>query len=236
MLAWPSISCTARRSPEDCSTCEANEWRSMCGCTSTASPAAAARPLIRRWTPAAKAACPSGRRRARSPGCREALANGEPPRQRRERGSAHRDDARLRALARDACFPGARVDRVHVEPRELGDAQSARIGQLEERAVPNARVRVVVEGDESRGVVRERASAACGLHVAPGCPCRDWRPPRGVARASRRTRATTTAAVRASAARVPFRAASRRGGGCPLRPDCRTRAGRERIEERQSRE
>ncbi len=25
MLEWPSISCTARRSPEDCSTCEAKE-------------------------------------------------------------------------------------------------------------------------------------------------------------------------------------------------------------------
>ena len=33
MLEWPSISCTARKSPDDCSTCEANEWRSTCGCT-----------------------------------------------------------------------------------------------------------------------------------------------------------------------------------------------------------
>lgn len=26
----PSISCTARKSPDDCNTCEANEWRSTC--------------------------------------------------------------------------------------------------------------------------------------------------------------------------------------------------------------
>ena len=38
MLAWPSISCTARKSPEDCSTCEAKEWRSMCGWTCRAKP------------------------------------------------------------------------------------------------------------------------------------------------------------------------------------------------------
>ena len=31
MLAWPSISCTARRSPDDCSRWLANEWRSACG-------------------------------------------------------------------------------------------------------------------------------------------------------------------------------------------------------------
>ena len=39
MLAWPSSSCTARRSPLDCSRWLANEWRSMCGCTGVARPA-----------------------------------------------------------------------------------------------------------------------------------------------------------------------------------------------------
>ena len=39
MLAWPSSSCTARRSPLDCSRWLAKEWRSMCGCTGVASPA-----------------------------------------------------------------------------------------------------------------------------------------------------------------------------------------------------
>ena len=38
MLAWPSSSCTARRSCEDCSRWLANEWRSMCGCTRSARP------------------------------------------------------------------------------------------------------------------------------------------------------------------------------------------------------
>src|SRR3989344_120192 len=38
MLAWPSISCTARRSPLDSSTWLANECRSMCGCTGTSIP------------------------------------------------------------------------------------------------------------------------------------------------------------------------------------------------------
>src|SRR5260221_259430 len=40
MLAWPSISCTARRSCEDCNKCVAKEWRSMCGCTCSPRPLA----------------------------------------------------------------------------------------------------------------------------------------------------------------------------------------------------
>ena len=46
--AWPSISCTARRSPDDCSTCDANEWRSMCGCTWRSSPCLTAHAASRR--------------------------------------------------------------------------------------------------------------------------------------------------------------------------------------------
>ena len=41
MLAWPSNSCTARRSPLDCSRCDAKLWRSMCGCTCVGKPACA---------------------------------------------------------------------------------------------------------------------------------------------------------------------------------------------------
>jgi len=37
-----SISCTARRSPLDCSTWDANEWRSTCGCTLLFSPSCSA--------------------------------------------------------------------------------------------------------------------------------------------------------------------------------------------------
>ena len=39
MLACPSSSCTARRSPLDCNRWLANEWRSMWGCTGAARPA-----------------------------------------------------------------------------------------------------------------------------------------------------------------------------------------------------
>src|SRR5262249_42772737 len=42
MLECPSISCTARRSPDDCSTWVANECRSMCGCTCWGKPSLSA--------------------------------------------------------------------------------------------------------------------------------------------------------------------------------------------------
>ena len=37
-MAWPSNSCTARKSWLDSSKCDANEWRNICGCTRISRP------------------------------------------------------------------------------------------------------------------------------------------------------------------------------------------------------
>ena len=143
----------------------------MCGCTSTASPAAAARQLdaalhlAGRQAPAA-----SGRRRARFRPAPRGAANRQPARQRLERRRAHRHDARLRALAGDADLARARVDGADVEAGELRDPQPARIRQLEERAVADAGIGGVLDGDQARRVVgrerlRQRARRARRAHA-----------------------------------------------------------------------
>ena len=63
MLAWPSSSCTARKSCDDCSMCVANEWRSMCGCTGWPSPARFAHAFRRPHTAAGAMRRPRDTRR-----------------------------------------------------------------------------------------------------------------------------------------------------------------------------
>ena len=111
--AWPSISCTLRRSAPPSSRWVANEWRRRCGCTRVgSSPASASLRRIRN-APARVSAPPralrnrSGRyRRSRcGPPEREVAAH------RLGRGPAERDDALLVALAEHPDDAPVEVDR-----------------------------------------------------------------------------------------------------------------------------
>ena len=98
MLAWPSSSCTARRSPLDCSRWLANEWRSMCGCTGVLSPACWLRWRRRAHTDAADRRAPrrptnSAPSASRAPkGCSRSAS------QARSAANAARPTGRLRRL------------------------------------------------------------------------------------------------------------------------------------------
>ena len=110
MSAWPSSSCTPRRSPLDSSRWVANEWRNICGCTCTPGPGGAPR-----CRPAAARRAPTSRRPPSAngtsaagiaPQVRVALTSAgaldEPLSQRVDRIAADRHDARLVALAEHA--------------------------------------------------------------------------------------------------------------------------------------
>ena len=100
MLAWPSSSCTARRSPLDCSRCDANECRSMCGCTCVGSPACSAWRFSRERTWLAVSRVPRLlTNSAGSPACASCAAQRQPLRERGQRCAADRHAAPLRALA-----------------------------------------------------------------------------------------------------------------------------------------
>ena len=101
MLAWPSSSCTARRSPLLCSRCEAKLWRSMCGCTWVGSPACSARPFSRErtWLAREPRAAPADEQRrlvGLRPSGRAAAARRAAP---ASAAGAHRHAAPLAALA-----------------------------------------------------------------------------------------------------------------------------------------
>ena len=174
MLAWPSMSCTARRSPDDCSTCEANEWRSTCGCTLTAVPTRSACAFRRSCTTRGEMRAP---RADRNSARRRRPAAGAPPArpQRVQRVAADRHPAHLAALAGDDHFarrPGrssrARRQRRRrpcvrdVEPGQFGHPQPARIHQLEHGAVAQVgrfRIGVRMRGRWRPGAPRRRPTA-----------------------------------------------------------------------------
>src|SRR3979490_1296016 len=138
MLAWPSISCTARRSCEDCSRWLANEWRSMCGCTRSARPRRRAQARSRTPTTAGEILLPRPpTNRAFSSGRGSLFSGGKPVLERFPRLAADRHDARLRSLARDRhlALPQVEPAVVDVERDELAQAQPRGVQQLEHRRV-----------------------------------------------------------------------------------------------------
>src|SRR5262245_11002673 len=141
MLAWPSISCTARRSCDDCSTWLAKEWRSICGCTCSPRPRRLAHrarrlPTVAGWMRRPRAPTNS----AFSPGAaRRAASHG-----------ADRYRTRLRALAGHRHLALAQVEPavVDVERDQLAQAQARRVKQLEHRLISLLRRRVFIGRSE----------------------------------------------------------------------------------------
>ena len=88
---------------------------------------------------------------------RHARAHREPRADGLERRGADRNDPLLRALAPDADFAGGEIDAIGIEPREFGEAQSRRIGELEQRPVAHGKRIVAGDLDQAHRLVgRER--------------------------------------------------------------------------------
>src|SRR3990172_4397598 len=126
MLAWPSNSCTARKSPLDSSRWLAKECRNICGCTGWPSPCA----------------------RAHRPRC----ARREPRTQRLQRQAADRHDTHFAALAGDAHGAVTRQI-IDIERDDFGETQSGRVEQLEQRAIAKSVSIGWRDIDETRGFV-----------------------------------------------------------------------------------
>ena len=185
--AWPSISCTERRSAPPSSRCVANECRSRCGWTrSGSSPAAPARRRRMRKAPARVSGAALGVEEQLRPvaAVEERPAAGEVAAQRLGRLAADRDDALLRALADAADEPPLEVDGGALEADRLADAQAGAVEQLDEGAVAErARRRAGGGLDQPLGLAgRERprqrprrrgsSSSAAGLSVR--APSSTW--------------------------------------------------------------
>ena len=223
--AWPSISCTARRSPDDCSTCDANEWRSMCGCTCRDRPwriAHSREPLLdraRRQPASAAADEHRGLARRRVRRARNASQRVD----RVARRGADRHDALLAALAEHAHFAARKIAAGDVELRELGQPQARRIGELEQRAIAQRERIVAVDRHELRrflGRQRRRQSARRFRRL----DARRTDRPRASGRArsgNGRTRATPRACARGCVRTVRARAASRRSASAARRVERR---------------
>ncbi len=172
--AWPSISCTERRSAPPSSRWVANEWRRRCGWTrSGSSPALPASRRRMRKAPARVSAPPwalrksSGRWRL----SRIRPAAGEVAAQRLDGLAPDRDDALLGALAEAADEPLLEIDAGALEPDRLAHAQARAVEQLDERPVAE-RARAGADGrlDQALGLAgrerpRQRAPAARQLEL-----------------------------------------------------------------------
>ena len=208
MLAWPSNSCTARRSPLDCSRWLANEWRSMCGCTGVARPASRLRRFrrcqmawaVRRvpWRPTKSAAC------SRLPPCSRNAS------QRSSASSALRPTGTVRRLlplpstwASPACRsiqPRGCAARHRVQPHQFAHAQAAAVQQFHHGRIARFQPGVGLVARVSRQLHRivdaqrlgqrlGRLGRAHVLHRIAGRPA-----PAGPAR--RRSRASPTGSAR----------------------------------------
>ena len=176
MSACPRSSCTPRRSRLDSSRCVAKEWRRRCGCTGTLRPLPAAQRPMRFWI----ARAPSRRpflpmKRAAGPVLRVRPALAQPGAQRRDGLAAHRQHARLRALAEHAHGPVGEVEVGDVEAGELREAQPRRVEQLQHREVADARGHPSACARGGLRPGRRRASsAAASRPSARGSRRRDW--------------------------------------------------------------
>ena len=125
-----------------------------------------------------RGACRAARRRARfSPG-RAQRARARQPRARAPRARARPRarcassiPCRARALRRSAASMASEV-----EPGELGNAQPARVGELEERRSRSPGRRVVLDRHQAHRVVgREHLGQVLRRRAARARRCRDWR-------------------------------------------------------------
>jgi len=135
MLECPSISCTARRSPEDCSTWVANECRSMCGCTCLRQAETAA-PIDRAHGARSSARCAGRARRRIAPARRASPAPRAPRATPRPRRRPCFPRVRLRVFAP---LPVTVDLRLPQQVRAVGDIQAHQLGQPQARRVETAR-------------------------------------------------------------------------------------------------
>ena len=142
MSAWPSISCSERRSQPPVSRWVANVWRSVCGlirCSRPGAPGVAADDLVEALAGQPAAAqvdehAPLGPQpdQLRPPPL-------EVRAQRLDRLAADRHDPLLGALAAGAQDAGLEVELGQLEADRLRRAQAAGVHRLEQRAVPQRR-------------------------------------------------------------------------------------------------
>jgi hypothetical protein len=198
MLAWPSNSCTARRSPLDCSRCEAKLWRSMCGCTPTGTPAArpsAARPLAHLAVGQACATLADEQAPAHLAGPAHRAATSHA----RSAASAGRLPARcaLAALATaharwhrpsiQPAMPAARsaaaARLMTSSPRQLAHAQAAAVQQLDDAVVARRQRRALGRASASASATASSTPSALGKRL--GRPWAGFMPSTGLAGTSR---------------------------------------------------
>ena len=206
--AWPSISCTARRSAPPSSRCVANEWRRRCGWMRSGSrPAFPARRRRMRKTPARVSPPPLALRksswrwrRSRCGRPRDEVAA------ERVRGfPSDRDDPLLASLAEGADEPVLEVYGLPVERDRLAHAQPGAVEELGESAVaegarrgsrrprragarpPRARACAAASGGAS-GARRSPPGCRRARRAAPGAGRRSGRRQAGARRSSARGR------------------------------------------------
>ena len=154
MSAWPSSICTARRSAPWLSRCVAKAWRSVCGDSGAAMPAAQ-RVLLDELPEH----LPRHRPAARGDEQRIARCAAEDRRRAPRRGSARSSacasspngtSRSLLPLPMTRSAPSSRLTLHGLQRDQLAHAQAARVHQLEHRAVAQAQRRVDVGRGEQR--------------------------------------------------------------------------------------